>query len=225
MDSVSSAAVEDFILASKVNLALLNQGHVAKVTCEGGKAIVVVDKFVIRMGALEKEIAKIVGGIPGVTGCETRLGPNARADNPYSPFNIELPAKVLLVDDERDFIEALSERLRTRHIGSGIVYNGEEALSLLEREEPEVMVLDLRMPGIDGIEVLRRVKQEHPQVEVIILTGHGSEREKELAKELGAFAYLEKPTDIDVLTETMKNAHRLLKDKKARESAPKPETS
>jgi len=68
----------------------------------------------------------------------------------------------------------------------------------------------LKMPGIDGIEVLRRMKREHPHVEVIILTGHGSEREEILARELGAFAYLKKPVDIDVLSQTMKEAYRKL---------------
>ena len=63
------------------------------------------------------------------------------------------------------------------------------------------------MPGIDGMEVLRKVKKERPHVEVIILTGHGSEKDKEFAMELGAFAYLEKPVDIELLTSTMKEAY------------------
>jgi two-component system response regulator CpxR len=79
---------------------------------------------------------------------------------------------------------------------------------MIEAEEPEVMVLDLKMPGIDGLEVLRRVKRTHPKTEVIILTGHGSDAEEVLAGELGAFAYLRKPVDIDLLTETMKAAYR-----------------
>ena len=82
-------------------------------------------------------------------------------------------------------------------------------------DEPEVMVVDLKMPGIDGLEVLRRVKKEHPGIEVIILTGHGSEKEKEQAMELGAFAYLQKPADIDVLAETMKNAYRKTREGKS----------
>ena len=69
------------------------------------------------------------------------------------------------------------------------------------------MILDLKMPGIDGMEVLRKVKKERPHVEVIILTGHGSEKDRALAMELGAFAYLEKPVNIDVLTKTMKEAY------------------
>jgi len=71
------------------------------------------------------------------------------------------------------------------------------------------------MPGIDGLEVLRRVKKEHPDVEVIILTGHGSEKEEAAAMELGAFAYLQKPVNIDVLAQKMKEAYRKISEKKA----------
>ena len=81
--------------------------------------------------------------------------------------------------------------------------------------EPEVMVLDLKMPGIDGMEVLRRVKRTHPRTEVIILTGHGSDAEEVLAGELGAFAYLRKPVDIEVLTKTMKAAYHRLEEARA----------
>jgi DNA-binding NtrC family response regulator len=117
------------------------------------------------------------------------------------------PSKILLVDDEHEFVHTLSERLQARNLDAAVVYDGEEALSFVASDEPEVMVLDLKMPGIDGIEVLRRVKQEHPAVEVIILTGHGSKKEEQEAKRLGAFAYLRKPVNIDVLTKTMTRAY------------------
>ena len=93
-----------------------------------------------------------------------------------------------------------------------VVYDGEDALAAVKDDQPEVMVLDLKMPGIDGLEVLRQVKKNHPETEVIILTGHGSEKEEELAKELGAFAYLQKPVDIDKLSETMKNAYKKIRE-------------
>lgn len=102
-----------------------------------------------------------------------------------------------------------------RDMGTAVVYDGEEALSALKEEEPEVMVLDLKMPGIDGLEVLRRVKKEHPNVEVIVLTGHGSKEIERTCLEMGACAYLEKPVDIDVLTQTMKDAYKRLKEGKA----------
>ena len=118
-----------------------------------------------------------------------------------------MPSKVLLVDDEREFVQTLSERLMMREIGSAVVYDGEQALSLVREDEPEVIVLDLRMPGIDGIEVLKRLKREHPVVEVIILTGHGSDKDREVCMQLGAFAYLEKPVDLDRLHQAMREAY------------------
>ena len=95
-----------------------------------------------------------------------------------------------------------------RDMGANVVYNGREALSLLDNEEPEVMVLDLKMPGIDGLEVLRRVKEQHPKVEVIVMTGQGSEEDKNKCMKLGAFAYLEKPVDVEVLAQTMRKAYQ-----------------
>jgi DNA-binding response OmpR family regulator len=93
-----------------------------------------------------------------------------------------------------------------------IAYNGRQALQMVADDEPDVMVLDLKMPGIDGMEVLRRVKRTNPRTEVIILTGHGSSADEKLATELGAFAYLRKPVDIEILTETMKAAYRKVEE-------------
>jgi DNA-binding NtrC family response regulator len=129
-------------------------------------------------------------------------------------MEFELPSKVLLVDDEREFVQTLSERLQMRDLPTAVVYDGEQALSYLNEEEPEVMILDLRMPGIDGVEVLRRVKKEHPAVEVIILTGHGTEKDAILTSELGAFAYLEKPVEIDKLAQTVKAAYEKIRKEK-----------
>lgn len=114
--------------------------------------------------------------------------------------------KVLLVDDEEDFVQSLSERIKMRDLDSSVALNGEEALRLVDKEMPDVIVLDLKMPGIDGMEVLRRVKKAYPKVQVIMLTGHGSEKDEEEARRLGAFEYLEKPTSIDVLTKHIKRA-------------------
>jgi two-component system response regulator CpxR len=214
----STKAMDDFLLAAKVSVALAEKGHHLQVSCDGGKAVMVVDKFVMRLKHLEEEVREIAEAAPGVTASEVRKGPNFHSTSIYCKTDFELPAKVLLVDDEKEFVQTLSERLETRSIGSAVVYDGEEALSFLKSDEPEVMVLDLRMPGIDGMEVLRQVKQKHPGIEVIILTGHGSAQEKVTAEELGAFAYLEKPTDIDVLAQTMKQAYRKLKMKRAIDS-------
>jgi DNA-binding NtrC family response regulator len=151
-----------------------------------------------------------------VADVETKVGPGYYKTDIYRKFDFDvpMPSKVLLVDDEREFVQTLSERLQMRHMGSAVVYDGMEALSLVAEDEPEVMVLDLKMPGVDGLEVLTRVKAEHPNVEVIVLTGHGSAEIKERCMELGACAYLEKPVDIETLTQVMKEAYRKLQDKK-----------
>ena len=116
--------------------------------------------------------------------------------------------KLLLVDDEENFVNTLSERMKMRDVPSKVVYSGEQALEVVETETPDVMVLDLRMPGIDGMEVLRKVRKAHPQVQVIILTGHGTTLDEEEAKRLGAFHYHKKPIDIDELLGTVKKAYR-----------------
>ena len=116
--------------------------------------------------------------------------------------------KVLLVDDEEEFVVCLAERLQLRRLDPRVVLSGEDALRAVEDEVPDVMVLDLKMPGIDGMEVLRRVKKGHPHVQVIVLTGHGSERDEEAVRRLGAVEYLRKPVDIDDLIQTLNRAHQ-----------------
>jgi two-component system response regulator CpxR len=156
----------------------------------------------------EEKLTEVAFKVGGVTNVTVRLGPKYKAPsiNPWS--DIEGPPKILLVDDEKEFVHTLSERLKTRDLESSIAYDGEQALDMLKEDVPDVMVLDLMMPGIDGIEVLRRIKHDHPEVEVIILTGHGSEREETLANELGAFAYLNKPVNVDRLAQVMRAAYK-----------------
>ena len=116
--------------------------------------------------------------------------------------------KLLLVDDEENFVRTLAERLEIRDLGPKVALSGEEALDFLAKDTPDVIVLDLRMPGIDGMEVLRRVKQSRKPIQVIILTGHGTEKDKEEAMRIGAFEYHTKPVDIDALVFSIKTAHR-----------------
>ncbi len=113
---------------------------------------------------------------------------------------------ILIVDDEVDFAETFAERLRLRGFCVSVAYGGELALQILEESAVAVMVLDLKMPGIDGLEVLRRVKKSHPEVEVIILSGHGSELDEAYGRSLGAFEYLRKPADIGDVVEAVKRA-------------------
>ncbi|MFZ5810685.1 MAG: response regulator [Thermodesulfobacteriota bacterium] len=116
--------------------------------------------------------------------------------------------KLLLVDDEENFVNTLAERMKMRDVPSKVVFNGEQALEAVQADTPDVMVLDLRMPGIDGMDVLRKVRKTHPNVQVIILTGHGTDLDEEEAKKLGAFHYHKKPIDIDELLSTVKKAYR-----------------
>jgi DNA-binding response OmpR family regulator len=121
--------------------------------------------------------------------------------------------KIMLVDDEEEFVRTLAERLEARGLNPSVAFDGEQALAMVEEEEPEIMVLDLRMPGLHGMQVLRRVKQDHPDVQVIILTGHGSDADQELAEELGASDYLQKPVNINRLMDAMKTAYLKIKGK------------
>jgi len=116
--------------------------------------------------------------------------------------------KVLLVDDEEDYVRTMAERMEMREVGSDVALNGEQALAMLEGELPDVMVLDLKMPGMGGLEVLEKVRKLYPQVQVIILTGHGSDAEEVEARRLGAFDYLKKPVDINNLMERVREAGR-----------------
>lgn len=114
--------------------------------------------------------------------------------------------RVLLVDDEEEFVSALSERLMLRGIEVDSALNGEEALASLKEKEFEVVILDVMMPGLSGLEVLRQIKSTHPNTQVILLTGHGATREGMEGMRLGAFDYLIKPVDIEEMLEKMKEA-------------------
>lgn len=116
--------------------------------------------------------------------------------------------KVLLVDDEQEFIETLSERLKLRDLDTKLALDGEQALEAVQDDEPDVMLLDLKMPGIDGMEVLRKVKKAYPGVQVVMLTGHGTDKDEEQAKRLGAYAYLQKPVDLERLVVTLRDAFK-----------------
>ncbi|WP_022662334.1 response regulator [Paucidesulfovibrio longus] len=203
----SRDAVEDFLLAAKVETVLASEGHNVEVAANHGKIVLTINKNVLMLERLERELKEIVGAVEGVRNVESRVGKGFHQADIYRKVDFEVPSKVLLVDDEREFVQTLSERLMLRDMGSAVVYDGEAALDLVKDDEPEVMILDLKMPGIDGIEVLRRVKETRPQIEVIILTGHGSEQDRKVCMDLGAFAYLHKPVDIDVLSETLKAAN------------------
>ena len=120
-----------------------------------------------------------------------------------------IKCKVLLVDDEKEFVTALAERLELRGFQVLVAMDGQGALGLIENDLPQVMVLDLKMPGIGGLEVLKRIKAQKLQIPVIILTGHGSMMEGKEGMDLGAFGHLIKPVDIGVLIEKIKQAAKV----------------
>ncbi len=113
---------------------------------------------------------------------------------------------ILLVDDEVEFVTTLAERLDLRGIAARVAHDGESALKAVNEDEPHVMVLDMMMPGMKGIEVLQRVREQHPSVQVILLTGQGKTRDGIDGMRHGAFAYLMKPLDIEELIRTLSEA-------------------
>lgn len=116
--------------------------------------------------------------------------------------------KVLVVDDEVTFADTLAQRLKMRDLKVGTVYDGQQALSKVKEEEPDVMILDLKMPGMHGMEVLREIRKAYPDIQVIILTGHGTDKDEEESKRLGGFDYLNKPADIDHLEQKIRKAFK-----------------
>jgi len=121
----------------------------------------------------------------------------------------EKDIKVLLVDDEREFANTLAQRLKMRNLKVGTAYDGEDALIKLKEDEPDVVVLDLNMPGMHGLEVLAETRKAYPDIQVIILTGHGTDKEEEEAKKMGSCDFLNKPADIDYLEQRIRKAFRM----------------
>jgi DNA-binding NtrC family response regulator len=115
--------------------------------------------------------------------------------------------RVLVVDDEADFLETIVMRLRRRKIDALGVDGGKKALELVENERFDVVVLDVLMPGMDGIETLKLLKKKDPFIEVIILTGHGSVESGLQGMQFGAFDYIMKPADLDELLEKIQQAY------------------
>jgi DNA-binding NtrC family response regulator len=114
--------------------------------------------------------------------------------------------RVLLVDDETEFTAALAERLALRGMDARTAASGEEALKLLESAPPHVVVSDVMMPGLGGIELLKRIHEHYSGVQVILLTGMSCAFDTQEAKRLGAFACLMKPLNIKELIETIHEA-------------------
>ena len=115
-------------------------------------------------------------------------------------------AKVLLVDDEKDFTDTLSERLQIRDLEVYTASSGQEALELAEQHRFDTVILDLQMPGMDGIETLKKLLAADADLQVIVLTGHGTISKSVEAMKVGATEFYEKPVDIQVLSEKIGKA-------------------
>lgn len=115
--------------------------------------------------------------------------------------------KVLLVDDEKDFLEVMAERMAARGIEVSTASSAAEAIRLAEKESFDAIIVDLMMPEMDGIEALKLLKQKKPETQVILLTGHATLEKGIEAMKLGAVDFLEKPADMNQLTQKIKKAH------------------
>jgi DNA-binding NtrC family response regulator len=114
--------------------------------------------------------------------------------------------RVLIIDDEPDFLETIVKRLKKRKLDAVGVGSGEEGLKAIEEQAFDVIILDVRMPGMDGIETLKEIKRKSPLTEVIMLTGHASVESGMHGMRLGAFDYVIKPADIEELIEKVNQA-------------------
>jgi len=118
-----------------------------------------------------------------------------------------MTTKVLLVDDEEQFVEVLAQRLEGRGFKVDAAFNGDDAIAFVDGHDVDVVVLDVSMPGRDGIETLQELKRIKPLVEVIMLTGHGTVQTAIQGMKLAAYDYLMKPTDTAELVDKITNAH------------------
>jgi DNA-binding NtrC family response regulator len=116
------------------------------------------------------------------------------------------PYTALLVDDEKDFVSTLAERLSLRGVDTVVANDGFEAIDVLEDVKPAVVVLDIMMPGLGGLDVLARIKSDHPEMPVILLTGHGLTKDGIEGMRRGAFDYMVKPIKLEGLLEKMNEA-------------------
>jgi DNA-binding response OmpR family regulator len=121
---------------------------------------------------------------------------------------IKIPTRVLLVDDEKDFVEMLGLRLEEAGENVTSAHSGQECLQVLEKKEIDVVILDILMPGMDGIATLKEIRNRFPLVEVIMLTGHGTTESAVKGMKLGAFDYLLKPAHFGELTAKLESARK-----------------
>ncbi len=127
--------------------------------------------------------------------------------------------KILVVDDEDDFRETIVKRLQKRKMTASGAASGEKAIELIKAQPFDVVVLDVKMPGLDGIETLREIKKYKPLIEVILLTGHASMESGIEGMKLGAYDFVMKPANLEELIEKMRQAYekKVVSETQARE--------
>jgi len=114
--------------------------------------------------------------------------------------------KVLLVDDEKDFVEALGERMKNRGMNVTTTTSAKDAINKVKAESYDAIVLDLQMPEMDGMEALKAMREIKPEMQIILLTGHASVEKGIKAIKMGAMDLIEKPADMEMITEKIKKA-------------------
>jgi DNA-binding NtrC family response regulator len=119
------------------------------------------------------------------------------------------PIKLLIVDDEEEFTSALAERLRLRHYNTRVASNGEVAVGKIQEERPDIVLLDLHIPGMSGLEILTRIQAMDASIQVIILTGSVGDI-AELTMRAGAIDHMIKPVDIENLLEKLQGIQQML---------------
>ena len=129
--------------------------------------------------------------------------------------------KLLIVDDEEKFLESIAKRLQLRDFEVRTATRGAQAVEIAREEKFDLALLDLKMPGMDGKQVLEILKKEHKHIEVIILTGHGSVDSAIDCTKLGAFGYLPKPYELEKLLETLQQAFQVRMEKKFKQDQEK----
>jgi DNA-binding NtrC family response regulator len=115
--------------------------------------------------------------------------------------------RVLLVDDEEEYLEIMSERMRARDIEVTTSTSAREALKMIATESYDAVIMDFMMPEMNGIEALKVIKEKNPEMQIILLTGHATVEKTVEAMKAGAMDLIEKPADLDALSEKIKNAH------------------
>ncbi len=116
--------------------------------------------------------------------------------------------KILIVDDEKDFLDIIAERIRARGIDVSTTTSAEDAIHMVEEKSYDVIIMDFMMPGMNGFQTLKAIKEEKPEVQIILLTGNVLEENRIEAKKLGALDVIEKPPDLKDLIQKIKKAKK-----------------